>query len=329
MEDFRVRRREFIVGLGGAAGWPLVARAQQQTKTPVIGFLSAYSLDLDLRELIPEVRRGLSETGYFEGRNLAFEHRAAEGYLERLPALADNLVRLKVAAIIAPSHAPALAAQAAANSIPIIFSVGTDPVDTGLVGSLNRPGGNLTGVTILGNASSGKRLELLHELVPTASIAYLVSVVDPGSEAPQFEATARTLGIRSHIVDVRDKSEFEATFVALVGERVGAVLVGASPLLLSNTAELVALAAHYRLPAMYPLGLSVRAGGLMSYSADLREAFRVVGVYTGRILKGEKPADLPVQQVTKMQLSINLKTVKALGLTIPSNLLALADEVIE
>jgi putative tryptophan/tyrosine transport system substrate-binding protein len=172
-------------------------------------------------------------------------------------------------------------------------------------------------------------LELLHGLVPTASIAYLVNVVDPGSEAPQFEVTARTLGIRSHIVDVRDKSEFEATFLALVGERVGAVLVGGSAVLSSNTAEFVALAAHYRLPAMYPLRLFVRAGGLMSYSTELGDSFGVVGVYTGRILKGEKPVDLPVQQITKMQLSINLKTAKALGLTIPPNLLALADEVIE
>jgi putative tryptophan/tyrosine transport system substrate-binding protein len=323
-----MRRREFIAGVGSAAAWPLAVRAQQ-SKTAVIGFLSANSVDFDLREVIPEVRRGLSETGYFEGRNLAFEHRAADGHLERLPALADNLVRLKVAAIIATSHAPALAAQAATKSIPIIFFVGTDPVDSGLVGSLNRPGGNLTGVTILGTETSGKRLELLHELVPTTSVAYLVKVVDPGSEALQFEVAARTLGIRSHIVDVRDKSEFEATFLALVGERIGAVLVGASAVLTDNTAELVALAAHYRLPAMYSLRLSDAAGGLMSYSADLQGAFQVVGVYTGRILKGEKPADLPVQQVTKMQLSINLKTVKALGLTIPSNLLALADEVIE
>jgi putative tryptophan/tyrosine transport system substrate-binding protein len=243
-----MRRREFIAGLGSAATWPMAARAQQ-SKTAVIGFISANSVELDLREIIPEVRRGLSETGYFEGRNLAFEYRTAEGYLERLPALADDLVRLKVAAIIAPSHAPALAAQ----SIPIIFSVGTDPVDTGLVGSLNRPTGNLTGVTILGTATSSKRLELLHELVPTASIAYLVNVVDPGSEAPQFEVAARTLGIRSHIVEVRDKSEFEATFSALVGERIGAILVGGSSVLISNTAELVALAAHYRLPAMYSL----------------------------------------------------------------------------
>jgi putative tryptophan/tyrosine transport system substrate-binding protein len=250
-----MNRREFIAGLGGAGAWSLAARAQQ-SKTAVIGFLSATSVDLDLRERIPGVRRGLSEAGYFEGRNLAFEYRTAEGHLEHLPALADNLVRLKVAAIIATSHAPALAAQAATKSIPIIFSVGPDPVDTGLVGSLNRPGGNLTGVTILGTATLGKRLELLHELVPTASIAYLTNVVDPGSEAPQFEVAARTLGIRSQIVDVRDKSEFEATFLALVGEGVGAVLVGASAAVSNNTAELVALAAHYRLPAMYPLRLS-------------------------------------------------------------------------
>jgi putative tryptophan/tyrosine transport system substrate-binding protein len=196
-----------------------------------------------------------------------------------------------------------------------------------LVGSLNRPDGNLTGVAGLGTATSGKRLELLHELVPTASIAYLVNVVDPGSEAPQFEVAARTLGIRLRVVDVRDKSEFEAAFLALVGEGVGAVMVGASAVLTDNTAELVALAAHYRLPAMYTLRLS--DAGLMTYTIDLRDAFRVVGVYTGRILKGEKPADLPVQQVTKMQLSINLKTAKALGLTIPPNPLAVADEVIE
>jgi putative tryptophan/tyrosine transport system substrate-binding protein len=324
-----MRRREFIAGLGAVA-WPLTARAQQ-SKAAVIGSLSAHeSVDsLYLREITPEVRRGLSETGYFEGRNLAFENRWAEGHLERLPALADNLVRLKVAAIIATSSVAALAAQAATKSIPIIFFAGTDPVDSGLVGSLNRPGGNLTGVAAPGTASLGKRLELLHELVPTASIAYLTNLVDPGSEAPQFEVAARTLGIRSHIVDVRDKSEFDATFLALVGERVGAVLVGGSAVLTDNAAELVALAAHYRLPAMYNFSLFVRAGGLMSYTIDFGDAFRVVGVYTGRILKGEKPADLPVQQVTKVQLSINLKTAKALGLTIPPNLLAVADEVIE
>jgi putative tryptophan/tyrosine transport system substrate-binding protein len=322
-----MKRRDFIAGISAAA-WPLAARAQQP-KTAVIGFLSATSVEFDLRERIPGVRRGLSETGYFEGRNLAFELRAADGYYERLPALADNLIRLKVAAIIATGSAPALAAQAATKSIPIIFFTGTDPVDTGLVGSLNRPGGNLTGVAAPGTASLGKRLELLHELVPTASIAYITNVVDPGSEAPQFEVAARILGIRSHVVDVRDKSEFEATFLALVGEHVGAVLLGASAVLNDNIAELLALAAHYRLPAMYNYGSFVRAGGLMSYTTDLGDSFRVVGVYTGRILKGEKPADLPVQQSTKMQLSINLKTAKALGLTIPSNLLALAEEVIE
>jgi putative tryptophan/tyrosine transport system substrate-binding protein len=222
-----------------------------------------------------------------------------------------------------------LAAQTATKSIPIIFAVGTDPVAAGLVDSLSRPGGNLTGVTFLGTATLGKRLELLHELVPTASIAYVTNAVDPGSEAPEFEVAARNLGVRSRIVDVRDKSEFEATFLALVGERVGAILVGASAVLTGNTAELVALAAHYRLPATYSLPEAVAAGGLMSYSTDFRDPLRVVGVYTGRILKGEKPADLPVQQVTKMQLSINLKTAKALGLTIPPNVLAIADEVIE
>jgi putative tryptophan/tyrosine transport system substrate-binding protein len=187
-----MKRREFIAGLGGIVSWPVAARAQQ-SKTAVIGFLSASSVDPNLRGVILDVRRGLSETGYFEGRNLAFELRGAEGHLERLPALADNLVRLKVAAIIATSQAPALAAQAATKSIPIIFFVGPDPVDTGLVGSLNRPGGNLTGVAGLANASWGKQVELLHELVPTASIAYLTNVVDPGSEAPQFEVTARAV----------------------------------------------------------------------------------------------------------------------------------------
>jgi putative tryptophan/tyrosine transport system substrate-binding protein len=328
-----MKRREFIAGLVAVA-WPLLARAQQ-SKTAVIGFFSASSVDSPFSlEVNAELRRGLSETGYFEGRNLAFEYRRAEGHLERLPALADNLVRLKVAAIIATSHAPALAAQAATKSIPIIFFVGTDPVDTALVGRLNRPGGNLTGVAAPGTAVVGKRLELLHELVPTASIAHITNLVDPGSEAQQFEIAARTLGIRSHIVDVRDKSEFEATFLALVGEGVGAVLVGASSVLTDNTEEVVALAAHHRLPAMYSYDLSVRAGGLMAYTGytgALGDAFRVVGVYSGRILNGEKPADLPVQQITntKTQLIINLKTAKALGLTMPPNLLALADEVIE
>jgi putative tryptophan/tyrosine transport system substrate-binding protein len=326
-----MRRREFITGLGGAAAWPVVGRAQQ-SKAAVIGFLTLHVDGSFLREIIPEVRRGLSETGYFEGRNLAFEYRTAEGHVERLPALADNLVRLKVAAIIATSHAAALAAQA--GSVPTKNMIGIDfvAVDTGLVGSLNRPGGNLTGVAAAGSASTGKRLQLLHELVPTASIAYLVNVVDPGSEAPQFEVAARTLGIRSHIVDVRDKSEFEAAFLALVGEGVGAVLVGASAVLSDNAEEVVAVAAHYRLPAMYIYTFFVRAGGLMSYTVDpvdLGDSFRVVGVYTGRILKGEKPGDLPVVQPTKYEFIINLKTAKALGLTIPTNMLVRADEVIE
>jgi putative tryptophan/tyrosine transport system substrate-binding protein len=198
-----------------------------------------------------------------------------------------------------------------------------------LVGSLNRPGGNLTGVTFLGSATTGKRLELLHELVPTASIAYVTNVLDPGSEVPEFEVAARALGVRSHIVDVRNKSELEATFLALAGERVGALLVGASSVLAGNTTDLVALAAHYRLPTMYSLTEAIAAGGLISYSTDVRDSLRVVGVYAGRILKGEKPADLPVQQVTKMQLKINLKTAKALGLEVPPALLARADEVIE
>jgi putative tryptophan/tyrosine transport system substrate-binding protein len=326
-----MRRREFIAGIGSAAAWPLVAGAQQSA-LPVVGFLDATSLETH-REFVAGVHRGLSETGYVESRNLGVEYRWAEYRMDRLRALADDLVRRQVAVIVAPQTPAALAAKAATNSIPIVFQIGTDPVELGLVASLNRPGGNLTGLSIFSIALTTKRLELMREVVPVAtSIAFLVNPTEgvlAETETRELQVAARTLGVHLLILNAKDPSEFEAAFATLVRERAGGLVVSGGTLFINTYDPLVALAARHRVPTMYPDRRHAAAGGLMSYGTDRSDAYRRVGVYTGRILNGEKPADLPVQRSTKIELVINLKTAKALGLTIPETLLATADEVIQ
>jgi putative ABC transport system substrate-binding protein len=324
-----MRRREFIAGLGGAvAGWPIVARAQQPVM-PVVGFLFS-STPKEVDRFIAGLTAGLAEIGYVEGRNVALEYRMAEDHYERLPALANDLVRRRVAVIFTAANLPtALAAKAATQALPIIFLMGADPVKSGLVASLARPGGNITGVTALAGELELKRLALLHELVPAATtIAYLTNPANPGLSEEMTEAASR-LGVRLLILTAANPSEIEPAFATLTEQRAGALLVGADPFFIAQRAQIVALAARYRVPAFYWLREFVEAGGLASYSPSSGDAFRVAGTYVGRILNGEKPGDLPVQQPTRFELAINLKTAKALGVTIPPNLLAVADEVIE
>jgi putative ABC transport system substrate-binding protein len=311
--------------------WPVVARAQQAAM-PVIGYLDAGQLETR-RENVAALHRGLSEAGYVEGRNLAVEYRWAEDRLDRLPALAADLVRHQVAVIVATPTPAAVAAKAATQSIPIVFTTGADPVEIGLVASLNRPGGNLTGMANLTTAVAAKRLALLHELMPAATlIAYLVNPTNPvftEPETKELRAAAQTLGVRLLILNASDPSEFEVAFANLAFERAGGLVVGSDTLFQRYPDQLVALAARYRLPAIYGYPATAAAGGLISYGTDFLGLFRQAGAYVGRILKGERPADLPVQQATKMGLVINLKTAKALDLTIPETLLATADEVIQ
>jgi putative ABC transport system substrate-binding protein len=327
-----IKRREFIVGLGSAAAWPVAARAQQPAM-PVIGYLDAGAFETR-RGAVAAIHRGLSETGYVEGRNLAVEYRWAEGHYDRLPTLADDLARRRVAVIVAlGSTVPAFAAKAATNSIPIVFSVGVDPVESGLVASLNRPGGNLTGISILVSAVAAKRLELLHEMVPAATlIAYFVNPTSPvaaEAQTKELQAAAGILGVRLLVLNASDPSEFEAAFATLVREQAGGLVGSGDGLFVNHREQLVALAARHRVPAIYADRVYTAAGGLMSYGTDILEVYRQVGVYAGRILKGDRPADLPVQQVTKIELVINMKTAKALGITVPETLLAIADKVIE
>jgi putative ABC transport system substrate-binding protein len=321
-----LRRREFITFLGGAAAWPLAAHAQQRPAIPVIGYIEAGSFAAPDR--LAAVHRGLSEIGYVEGRNLAIEYRWGEDHLDLLPALADDLVHRQVAAIIALTTVVAMAAKAATKSIPIAFSSGADPVETGLVASLNRPGGNLTGFYSLIDTVAAKRLELLHEMVPAATlIGYLVDPTNSNTrrERNELQVAAATLGVRLLILNVSDPSELEAAFATLVREGVGGLVQSGGAFFGNRADQLVALAARYALPARR----SVDAGGLLSYGTDFPDMYRRVGVYAGRILKGEKPGDLPVQQVTKIELVINMKTAKALGLTFPLTLLGRADAVVE
>jgi putative tryptophan/tyrosine transport system substrate-binding protein len=327
-----MRRREFIAGLGSAAAWPMAARAQRSS-TPVIGYLDSGSLETN-RDRLAAVHRGLSEAGYVEGRNLVIEYRWAEFHYDRLATLADDLVRRQVAVIVAVGNTPsALAAKAATKSIPIVFVIGGDPVDTGLVASLSRPGGNLTGMALLISTVTTKRLEILRQSVPNSRlIALLVNPTDlVGAEfqtnAPQ--AAAPTLGVRLLILHASEPDKFDSAFETLVSERAGGLLVAGDAMFNSHFNQIVALAARYRVPAIYARRSATAAGGLMSYEPDISDAYRQAGTYAARILKAEKPADLPVQQVTKVELVIDLKTAKALGLTIPETLLATADEVIQ
>jgi putative tryptophan/tyrosine transport system substrate-binding protein len=326
-----MRRREFIAGLGGAA-WPVVARAQQAAM-PVVGFLSALSPGPNAQRLAA-FRQGLNDTGYIEGRNVAIEYRWADNQYDRLPALAADLVRRQVAVLAALGSTPgALAAKAATRTIPIVFITGSDPVQLWLVASLNRPGGNVTGVTQLGVELVPKRLELLHEMVPTATIIALL--VNPANAQQTEEETreardaARTLGLQLHILPVSTESELDAAFVTVAQLRIGALMISSEAFFLNRSEHLAALTVRYGVPAINPVREFATAGGLISYATSSPDTWRIAGGYTGRILKGEKPADLPVQRSTKVELILNLKTAKALGLTIPETLLATADELIQ
>jgi putative ABC transport system substrate-binding protein len=322
-----MRRRTFIAGLGGAAAWPLAASAQQPA-IAVVGFLSSQSADDDYKNVTVPFLQGLKETGYVEGQNVAVEYRYAENQLDRLPALAADLVRRRVAVIVAGGIEAALPAKAATTIIPIVFGTGADPVASGLVASLNRPGANVTVTAILTNEVAPKRLQLLRELIPNAAVFGVL--VDPAFPSiADLEAAARTLGLQLVVVNARTDSDLEAAFETFSRQHVGAVLVGASAFFNRRKEQLAALAARHALPAMSPYREFALAGCLMSYGTSLDYMSHQVGLYTGRILKGEKPADLPVQQATKFELIINLKTAKALGLTIPETLLATADEVIQ
>jgi putative ABC transport system substrate-binding protein len=326
-----MKRREFITLIGSAvATWPVIARAQQPAM-PVIGYLGNGTLETD--HTLTDIRRGLSETGYVEGRNLAIEYRWAEHRLDRMPALAADLVHRRVALIIALSTPSALAAKAETHSIPIVFQIAGDPVKTGLVASLNRPGGNLTGMSNLYVEVAAKRLEFLHGVVPAVlSMALLTNLTSPvfaEREASELQAAARVLGLRLLVLSASDPSEFEGAFATLAREGAGALLIGGDAVFFSRPDQLVALAARYKMPTLYPSRTHTEAGGLISYGTRFSEVWHQIGVYAGRILMGEKPADLPVQLITKLELVINMKTAQALGLTIPLPLLGRADEVIE
>jgi putative tryptophan/tyrosine transport system substrate-binding protein len=326
-----VRRRHFITLIGGAAAvWPLAARGQQAAM-PVIGFLHGASFE-GYKPMVMSFRQGLKEAGYVDGYNVAIEFRWAEGHYDQLPAMAADLVRRQVAVIVTGGTPAAFAAKEATSTIPTVISVGIDPVQLGLVGSLNRPGGNVTGTAVLTVELGAKKLEILHELLPRASaIALLVNPTNPNveSETRVVQDAARLLGLHLHVLHASTESQIDAAFGALVELRASALIVGVEPFLNDSRAQIVALAARYAVPAVYGVRDFVTAGGLMSYGTDLVDIYRQSGIYAGKILKGARPADLPVQQLTKVALVINLKTAKTLGLTIPTTLLGRADEVIE
>jgi putative tryptophan/tyrosine transport system substrate-binding protein len=327
-----MKRRDFISLLGGAAAaWPLFAQAQQAA-LPVVGFLNTATLDGYAR-MAAAFRQGLKEGGYIEGRNFAFEYRWAENQSDRLPRMAEDLVRHGASVIFAGGNTDAaLAAQRATSTIPIVFAMGADPVELGLVASLNRPGGNITGVTFLATALGPKKLELLSAVVPTAKTIGMImgtTVATADAQLRDAEAAARTLGLQIHVVRVSTGQDFETAFTSLNELRAGGLVIGADAFLNSWRDLLVALAARHSIPTVYPWREAVITGGLMSYGASVSEAYRQAGIYAARILKGEKSADLPVQQSSKVELAINLKTAKTLGLTFPLTLLGRADEVIE
>ncbi len=327
-----MKRREFITLLGGAAAtWPLAARAQQPAM-PVIGYIGTGSRESDAFRL-PSFHRGLSETGYIEGRNMTIEYRWA-GQNDRLAVLAADLVRRQVNVIAVPASTPgALAAKAATTTIPIVFYIGLDPVELGLVASLHRPGGNITGVTGWNVTVGPKRLELLHEVIPTATImALLVNPTSPNlsdADLREEQAAARTLGLKLHVLHASTERDLDAVFASFVHLRAGGLVIGTDSFFNTRKEQLAALSVHHQVPTIHQYREFASAGGLMSYGTDTSDLSRQVGVYTGRILKGEKPAEMPIQQATKVELIINLKTAKALGITFPPALLARADEVIE
>jgi putative tryptophan/tyrosine transport system substrate-binding protein len=325
-----VKRREFITLLGSAAAWPLVARAQPPN-VPVIGFLGTDRLESTAARL-HAFRQGLNETSYVEGRNVMIEYLWAEGRYDQLPALAAELVRRQVAVIVASGPPAALAAKAATSTLPIVFSGGIDPVKLGLVVSLNRPGGNVTGVSHFSTELEGKRLQFLHELIPDAAvIAMLVDPTFRGTESiiNDIEVSAHALGLVVKVLHASNEHDFNSAIASVVQQRAGALLVASDPFFFGRRDQLVTVVAQHAVPAIYQFREFAAAGGLMSYGTNLADAYRQVGIYTGRILKGAKPADLPVVQPTKYELVINLKTARVLGLTVPDKLLALADEVIE
>jgi putative tryptophan/tyrosine transport system substrate-binding protein len=326
-----IGRRQFISALGGGAvAWPVAARAQQPV-LPIVGFLRSTS-PADSANLIAALRHGMNEVGYVEGQNVLIEYRWAERQTDRLPALAADLVGRQVAVIIAGGLLAIMACKGATATIPIVFSIGSDPVKDGFVASLNRPGGNLTGVVFINSVLGAKRLELLRQLVPKATIiGVLMSPNDSDAEAQQRDvlAAAQAIGQRLIVLKVSSDRDIEAAFATFVQRGVDALFVATGAFMLSNREQIVALAARHALPACYFLKQFVTAGGLMSYGTSITDAYRQAGVYVGRILKGENPANLPVIQSTKFEFVINLKTAKKLDLEIPPNLLALADDVIE
>jgi putative ABC transport system substrate-binding protein len=327
-----MKRREFVALIGSVAAWPLAARAQAPAM-PVIGFLGSESLDLYTGRL-DAFREGLRETGFVEGRNVAFEYRWAEGRYDRFPALLADLVSRKVGVIAAVAGIPpALAAKAATSTIPIVFVTAGDPIAVGLVATLSRPGGNITGAISLAVELGQKQLEVLTELVPAATvIALLVNPANPGNADPlsrDLQAAARIRGVGHHVLHASTESDLDAVFATIPRLRAGALVIGTDPFFNSRPQQLVALAARHAVPAMYPFREYAMAGGLVSYGDSVTDTFRLAGAYAGRILKGEKPTNLPVQQSTKVELIINMKTAKALGLTVPLTLRVRADELIE
>jgi putative tryptophan/tyrosine transport system substrate-binding protein len=331
MRFLRSSRRELCTLLGGAAiAWPLAARAQAM---PIIGYIGTGSRESDAFRL-PSFHQGLNETGFVEGRNVTAEYRWAEGHNDRLPALASDLVRRQVAVIAVPASTPgALAVQAATSTIPIVFYVGLDPVELGLVASLHRPGGNITGVTGWNVTVGPKRLELLHEVIPSATaMALLVNPSSPNlanADVKEQAAAARTLGLKLHVLQASAERDFDDVFAKVVQLQAAGLVIGTDSLFNTHKEQLAALSLHRRVPTIHQYREFAAAGGLMSYGTDTSDLSRQVGVYTGRILKGEKPAEMPVQQATKVELIISLKTARALGITFPLSLLGRADEAIE
>ena len=327
-----MKRREFIAALGGAAAWTVVARGQRST-TPVIGFLGVSSFENMGGGVLLDFKRGLAEIGYVEGNNVAIEYRWADEHYDRLAALALDLVQHKVAVMAAPGSPAALPAKASTTVIPIVFMIGSDPVKLGLVASLNRPGGNVTGVSYFNEEVAPKRLELLHEFVPTAkSIALLVNPTNPAQAAAQTEelqAAVRALGLHLEIAKASNPIEIADAFATLVRNRVEALQIGVDPVFGNHIDQIVALAQIDKIPTIYPWREFTAAGGLMNYGASIPDAYRQVGVYTGQILKGANPAELPVQRPTQLKFVVNLKAARALGTEFPAKLLARADEVIE
>jgi putative ABC transport system substrate-binding protein len=327
-----MKRREFFTLMGGAAAeWPLAAHAQQPA-LPLIGFVNSSSLQAYEPQLAAFLK-GLGDAGYVVGRNVAIEYRWADGEHDRLPSLVADLIKRRVAVIVATTTPAALAVKAATTTIPVVFETGADPITVGLVASLNHPGGNFTGVTQTNAEITPKRLQLLHELLPMAKVfVLLVNPSDPANaerNRQEVQAAASSLGLQLHILDIRSDADIDQAFEKLVKMQASGVVVGSGPFFVSRTEKLAALGARHAVPIIYEFRRFAAAGGLISYGSEITEAYRLTGTYTGRILKGDKPADLPVQQATRVELIINLRTAKALGIAVPNTIVGRADEVIE